>query len=277
MPDPLVPLDFEPDEIFLPEYRNYLVYCDDTGINSAFYGWGLFWIPEEARGRLTGMVGRIRERHGYRHEIKWRNVDARSADFYMDLTSQFFQRDWMMFHALLVKRDRVDKSLHEHPGEGRLKHLSMMVRKKIAFFAQGCEDKRYHLRVDPLGAHSGYKKADEKLHRISDAMIEKELGWSALSTVFVRDSKSLTGIQLADFFLGAVAAPWQGNATNPHRLAVSQHVYWHLGWNDHEADTEPDEWKFNIWHFHPPRSGLDRYVRSRRVQHRFPVKAYRRR
>ncbi len=51
------PGDNESDSTFLPGYRNYLVYCDDSGLHgSTHYAFGSFWIPAERRGDFPALV-----------------------------------------------------------------------------------------------------------------------------------------------------------------------------------------------------------------------------
>lgn len=190
--DTSVPNDGEDGSDFQPGYRNFLVYCDDTGLSDSHYGWGTLWIPEEARGRLSALVTKLREKHRYASEIKWKNVKDRPA-FYEELVDEFFQKNWLMFHALIVRASRVDMTLHEHLGEARLKHLATLLEKKVEFFAEGCPDKSYHVRVDPLGAHDGYAKADERLHTITNHVLAS--AWRRAQTDRVPEDCRLTTVR----------------------------------------------------------------------------------
>jgi len=105
--------DKESGSIFLPGYRNYLVYCDDSGLHgSTHYAFGSFWIPAERRGDFPALVTALRDVHNMHDEFKWQKINARNEKFYLDLVEMFFRRPWMMFHCLIVEKSYVDKEAH---------------------------------------------------------------------------------------------------------------------------------------------------------------------
>ena len=264
------------DEAVVPGYRNYLVYCDENGINgSVHYAFGSLWMPSERRGDFVALLDGVRDAHGYRDEIKWAKVTRWSQPFYVALIEEFFRRNWLMFHCLVVRKGYVDKDLHRDYDEARRKHFAMLVKSKIAFFSAGCRDKAYHVRVDPLP--SRYPKADEAAFRIVGATLKKELGLAPLKTLFTRNSKSTPGIQLADLLLGATMADWHEDAHGNPKRAVKRVLAEHLGWSDMRADTEPREWKFNIWYFYNPKAGKKREVAMRAVRLKVPMRSLARR
>src|SRR5437899_1289925 len=88
--------DEESGSIFLPGYRNYLVYRDDSGLHgSTHYAFGSRWIPAERRGDFPALVGALREKHNMHDEFKWQKINARNEAFYLDLVEMFFRRPWM--------------------------------------------------------------------------------------------------------------------------------------------------------------------------------------
>lgn len=271
----------EPDDEsdFLPTYRNILVYCDDSGINQRFYGWGSVWIPEEARGRLSQWMQDLKDANSFpaTDEVKWHGVSNRTRRFFEALIDEFFEKDWMAYHGIYVRKSWVDKKLHTDPGQARLKHLNVFLKKKVQFFSKAGIDSAYHVRVDPLGAHSGYSKEHEKAQVITNAMLTNTNHAEKIASFRVRDSKLSAGIQLADVLLGATIAPWQrdGPIESVAKAAISRRVYEHLGWTDHRADTSARVWKFNMWHWFPPNYGFQRYARERRVVFRTKPVPYR--
>ena len=71
--------DEESGSIFLPGYRNYLVYCDDSGLHgSTHYAFGSFWIPAERRGDFPALVKALRDKHHMHDEFKWQKINARN-------------------------------------------------------------------------------------------------------------------------------------------------------------------------------------------------------
>lgn len=259
----------------VPGHRNYLVYCDESGIDGqVYYGFGSLWLPWERRGDLTGLIGRLRERHRYEDEIKWTAVNRRSASFYRELVREFFARRWLMFHCIVIRKGAVDLSRHKDFDEARRKHFAMLLKAKVKFFSAGAKDKSYHARVDPLP--SRYEKADEAAFKIVGATLKKELGLTPLKTLITVDSKSSPGVQVADLLLGAVMSAWQKTVTSDHKKSVRAEVAAHLGWEDLHADTRHWEWKFNVWHFHDPTRGA-REARTRDLNLKVPMPPFRRR
>jgi len=263
MAKPIAEDDIEASPV--PGHRNYLVYCDESGIDGqVYYGFGSLWLPWERRGDLIGLVNELRRKHRYDDEIKWTAVNRRSEGFYRDLIQGFFTRTWLMFHCVIVRKGYVDRDFHKDFDEARRKHFAMLLKSKVKFFSAGARDKSYHVRVDPLP--SRYAKADEAAFKIVASALKKELGITPLQSLVTVDSKTSTGVQLADFFLGAAMADWQKDATSGFKKQIGQHISDHLGWNDLFADTPYDEWKFNIWYFFNPRAGKKREIKTRSVK-----------
>jgi hypothetical protein len=94
-----------PDEFEVPQHRNFLVYCDESGIDGQrYYGFGSLWMPWERRGDFCALVRELRKDHRYDDEIKWQHVNKRSVAFCCDLLDAFFAHKWLMFHALIVRK-----------------------------------------------------------------------------------------------------------------------------------------------------------------------------
>ncbi len=272
LPD-MPPGDEESAAIFLPEYRNYLVYCDDSGLHgSTHYAFGSFWIPAERRGDFPALINALRRKHGMWNEIKWTKIAPFTERFYIDLVNLFFERKWMMFHCLIVAKAYVDKAAHGGDYDlARRKHFALLPKTKIRALCAGGAKKLYHLRVDALP--SRYKKADEAAEKIINASLRAEIDQPrAVRTLFTRDSKTTTGIQMADLLLGAVMDDWGGSSTAAPKQRVKKAIAEHLGWADLRADTVPGEWKFNIWTFWDPTRGEKRSVKTRPVRLRVPMR-----
>lgn len=257
-----------------PAASNYLIYCDESGIDGqVFYGFGSLWLPWERRGDFSGLVGQLREKHRYHDEIKWTHVNRRSEAFYSELVTEFFTRPWLMFHCLVVRKGYVDKTKHKDYDEALRKHFAMLISKKVKFFSAGAPDKAYHARVDPLP--SRYAKADEATFKIAGSVLKKELGLAPLKSLLTIDSKTSPGIQVADLLLGATMADWQKASTSEFKGRVRALVAQHLGWPDLKADTRPREWKFNIWYFHVPVRGVAREASTRPVRLKIAMPPFR--
>lgn len=257
-----------------PGYRNYLVYCDESGhVGKKYYGFGSLWMPWERRGDFTGIVGALRDRHRYSHEIKWHKVDDRALHFYRDLVEEFFRRNWLMFHALVGRKGYIDRSLH--PGgydEALRKHFAMLIRSKILFFSQGDRRKAYHIVVDKLP--SSYDRADEAAHVIVDHALKRDMGFTPLHTLVTRDSKDAVGIQAVDVLIGAIVSDWNQEPCGPAKKDLRDWIAEHLGWRHLRADTRHWEWKFNVWYFRGRGETGAREVQSWALNLKYPVPPY---
>lgn len=266
--------DDDPDS---PGYRNYLIFTDESGTNGAtHYGFGSLWLPAERRGDIQRIVQELRNKNRLgMDEIKWKNIHRSNKNFYLDLVRFFFTHKWLMFHALVVRKGYVNKEPHGGDYDlARRKHFTMLLRKKIAFFARGSTDKAYHVRVDPLPTR--YDKADEAARKIGNSMLINEIGIPAIKTLFTRNSKTTLGIQLADLLIGAVISDICQEETGQHKHEVKQLIASHLGWPDLSADTKPHAWKFNLWYFHDPTENKPREIGTREVTLAVPMPAWKR-
>jgi hypothetical protein len=260
------------DPAAIPGYRNYLVYCDESGqTGKAYYGFGSLWMPYERRGDLTALVSQLCRRHRYSNEIKWHNVSGQNVEFYCELVEAFFRKSWLMFHCLVGRRGYIDKRYHRGGYDEALrKHFAMLIRSKIAFFAQRDRTKAYQVVVDQLP--SRYCRADEAAHAIVNNQLRQQLGFAPIHNIVTRDSREAIGIQLADVLVGAVVSSWNVAQVGDAKARVRRSVSECLSWKDLRADTFRNEWKFNIWHFYDPTSRKPRESCTRpvRLVHHLP-------
>ncbi len=186
-----MPTDEDSDRA-VPGYKNYLVYSDESGQSGkVYYGFGSLWMPWQRRGDFSALVNELRNKHSYRHEIKWNKVARATVPLCRDLVEEFFKRPWLMFHCLIVRKGYVDKSYHEDYDEAMRKHFAKLISSKIAYFSNSKQKKMYHVNVDPLP--SRYKKADEAAQVIINNTLKKELGLAPVHRLTTRDSKENPG------------------------------------------------------------------------------------
>ena len=255
--------------------RSWLIACDESGVHgSAHYGFGSLWLKWQRRGDFLEDFRAIKERHGFRDECKWNKVNSeRNLPFYQELISYFFQRHWIVFHCLVVRKDTVRKGeFHNNDWDlARRKHFTMLLTNKMGKALKRFPDREHEFRVyvDPIA--SRYDKADEAVEVISNNVLNQEFrGRSPVKSVITRDSKLTPSIQLCDLLLGAVMETWQQKASNPAKLAVRQIVAEHLGWNTFDSDTHVRERKFNIWYFFDTPKEAVRRVKTNIVHLKYP-------
>lgn len=246
-------------------HRHFLIYCDESGIHGKrLFGFGSLWITYERRGDFQRLWRDLHEAHFPPSEVKWQKVKTRTLPFFLALVDEFFRRNWLMFHCLLIGRDEVDLRLHGNSWDlARRKHFTMLLANKIKRFA--APGKHYMIRADPI--HSSYSKADEAAEVILRNIVEQVpllRGGDTIDSVRTVDSKSSPGVQLSDLLLGAVLEARHGDAESSAKKLVIARIASHLGWNDLHADTMPHIKKFNIWRFWDPTSGTKRPEVTRR-------------
>ena len=256
--------------------NTWLISSDESGVGGQeFYGFGSLWMPYERRGSFHGDFMAIRRRHRMpdAFEVKWSNLDGHTRRAVaLDLVGWFFQRPWLMFHCLVVRKADVDRSLHGGSFDlGRRKHFVMLLVNKMrqCTLAHPNRSNAFRVWVDPIA--SSYKKADEAAEVIARNTLRQMFTDSAVEveSLITRDSKDTPTIQLCDLLLGSVMEAWQGNARRQEKRDVAQHVALHLGWGDLRSDTFSTERKFNIWYFFDGQGS--RPVETRTVRLKYPL------
>ena len=256
--------------------NTWLISSDESGTGGQeFYGFGSLWMPYERRGTFYGDFMDIRRRHRLpdNHEVKWSKLDGHTRRVVaLDLIDWFFQRPWLMFHCLVVRKADVDRSHHDGSFDLALrKHFVMLLVNKMKQCARAHTDRAnvFRIWVDPIA--SSYKKADEAAHVIAKNTLRQMFTDQEVEveSVVTRDSKATPTIQLCDLLLGAVMDAWQGSARKQEKRDVARQIATYLGWDDLRSDTFSAERKFNIWYFYDRRK--PRPVVTRQVQLKYPL------
>ena len=236
------------------------VACDESGIDGQrYYGFGSLWMRYQRRGDFARIVRELREKHFYFQEIKWQKANSKKyAEFHLDLIRVFFSNSWLAFHCIVVEKSMVNKRFHNNDYDLAMrKHFTKLISTKISDVIRVHPDREcsFRIEVDPLP--SRYKKADEAFHVIANNILNRQFGQKGIiSSVVTKDSKSSENIQISDFLLGAVMSAYQGKITSDVKVALSNEIARHLGWESLDFDTWPKERKFNIWLFHDKSLGF---------------------
>ncbi len=147
-----------------PTKRHFLIYCDESGVDGrSLTGFGSLWITWERRGDFQQIWRDLHQNYFAPSEVKWTKVKKKTLPFFEALIDEFFKRNWLMFHCLIIGKPEVDMSFHNNDWDlARRKHFTMLLANKIRKFA--APGKQYRIRVDPI--HSSYQKADEAVEVI---------------------------------------------------------------------------------------------------------------
>lgn len=227
----------------------------------------------ERRGDFSGDFSSLANKYGFNQECKWSRASAmRFLPFCRELISYFFQRRWLVFHCLIVRKQVVAKAAyHESWDEARRKHYTMLLcdKMKRALSRFPASQHEFRIYVDKIA--SSYSKADEAMQVISQNILNQKFrAAKPVSSVRTRDSRDTPAIQLCDLLLGAVMETWHRQTLNPTKLAIRNEIARHLGWEKLDSDTHRSERKFNIfWYFHDPTREARR-VETRDVRLLYP-------
>jgi hypothetical protein len=223
----------------------------------------------QRRGDFLSDFRDMAAKHNFNQECKWSRASARHfSPFYQELISYLFQRRWLVFHCLVVRRQVVEKAeYHQNDWDlARRKHYTMLLTQKMRRALRKYPNRQHEFRLYVDTIASRYGKADEAMHVISNNVLNKEFrNVSPVTSVLTRDSHDTPTIQLCDLLLGAVMETWHRRTLNTTKLGIRTEIARHLGWRDLDADTHEAERKFNIWYFHDPIRET-RKVRTRDVK-----------
>lgn len=228
----------------------------------------------QRRGDFYRDFNDLAKKHHFENECKWSQTQRKYVGFYEELITYFFQKRWLVFHCLVVRKEGVRKEIyHDNDWDlARRKHYTLLLTDKMKKALRKFPKREHEFRVYVDLIASRYSKADEAMEVISNNILNKALGrTSPVSSVLTRDSKETPAIQLCDLLLGAVMETWQQKSTSSTHRAIRNSIARHLGWEDLDSDTMPNERKFNVWYFFdPPREA--RRVRTRAVKllHPYP-------
>ena len=254
--------------------KRCLIACDESGVHgSAHYGFGSLWLSWQRRGDFYSDFQNIAIRNKFREECKWSQAhQAYYLPYYEELIDYFFQKKWLAFHCLVVRKQMVRKEeYHQNDWDlARRKHYTMLLTAKMRDVLERFSHHEHEFRVYVDQIASRYAKADEAMEVITNNVLNQRFRKvSPVTSVVTRDSKDTPAIQLCDLLLGAVMENWQQKATNRTKKAIRKAIARHIGWENLDSDTRPSERKFNIWYFFDP-VRESRRVRTRKVSLFYP-------
>jgi hypothetical protein len=247
----------EPDPT--PTYKKLIVYGDESGVTGAKYqAYGSLWMPWERRGDFMRVLREVREAHGYEGGVALSASKAEGEGFALSLIDEVFRRRWLAFRCVITPATDSD--------ELRRLAFSALIRRRLRTI--GDLDKR-ELRLRLTKASRARDANGETTERAVHRLIGLEVdGKMERST---RPARSGAALEIVELLTSLVASDWEKKATSPQRRHLSDRAAENLGWSDLTADTDPSEWKFNIWYLEDPRTERPVERTHRTVQLRLPL------
>ena len=256
-----------------PRYRHVLGLGCERGVTfGPLHGCAALWMPFERRGDFSALVDRQRRLFQYDGPIGWRALSRRSEAFHRILLDEFFNRSWLMFHALIGHQSGPD-SAEDHDSTDSIdsrgsatrdtlsrRTFHRLVQSRIEFMGRENRTRCFHLCVVPVPS----RLHDENRARCADHLTREFRLPGDQSKVVVRDLDRAPAAQLADLFLHCLVTGWSDGRSNATQTLVARLLAQRLGWKDLRARTGPGEWKFQIATVPGLEAGLGRAVPVRR-------------
>ena len=221
------------------------IYCDESchleNDGHSFMGLGAFLCPKEQLTSLKRDLTALKEKHNLspKYEIKWNKISSGKLDFYLDLVDYYFEQSHLGFRALIVpEKDKLDFERFELNHNEFYYRMYFLLLNKV--FRPSEKFNIFLDKKDTVGSHR-----TEKLHQVlcnSNYDSSREM----INRIQIDSSNFLIGIQLADFFLGAVMYANRELESSTAKLKVVERIRVRSGKNLLKK-TRQDEYKMNIF------------------------------
>lgn len=226
-------------------------------------------MPESRQDEFRREFARIKQASGYPHEVGWKKKNNKKyLGCFLDLVDFFFEKEWLAFHCLIVRKGDINKEFHGGDYDlARRKFYTEL----IALKAQRCADAHPGPRnsvlvlVDPIASRN--KRADQCMRAVANHMLGRSRG--LIEDVRTVDSKLYPEVQLSDLLAGVVNDSWTHQSSSEEGRQIRSRLLSHIGWAE-MSDTHPSERKFNIWYFWDKARG-QRQVETQAVRLRCPL------
>jgi len=225
------------------------VFCDESGTSGKerCYSIGALSIPSDRVPRFNQVMAESAQLHGVQGEVKWEKVRKGHGliNFGIDSLKKIIRGSTRL--SIIV----VNKSLYRKWNQGNREEAfyttySLLLKSFVQSFSQQfdvvCDD-----RCD------SYPKQDEVVQIVTNNMLAQIGSQADLATLAKCDSREHLGLQVVDFFTGAVNCGHNlylnpEAQVSPGKLLFLERMARILGWDRVVYDTYPDR-SFNIWHF----------------------------
>jgi hypothetical protein len=229
----------------------YNVYCDESchleNDHQGVMVLGAMWCPLVSVPQLVAEVRAIKIQYGIpsSFEIKWTKISPAKVDFYLALVRYFFSQDDLHFRALIVP----DKSLlrhkenHQTHDEWYYKMYFDMLKIILSPHDQ------YRIYLDIKDTRGG-----TKIKRLHEVLCNNmfDFSRSVVERIQLVRSHEVDILQLADLFIGAIAAANRDTTSSPAKQEIIDLMRSYSGYSL-DRSTLYRENKINLFRWHARR------------------------
>lgn len=245
-------------------HRRLLVYGVESGIvgqHGLFTGYGSLWMPWERRGDFMRILREVRLAHAYSGPIDLSHLKTDAEAFALALIDEVFQRRWLSYRCLIAK-GHVDT-------ESDPRAFTRLIAQRLLTLPGGLADRELRLRVTKNARTAG-PNGDRTIDQLERLLVDRVPAPPTFDRS-LRAARSAEPLEVVELLTSLVVSDWERRPTTVYRKKLSLRAAENLGWSDLAADTQPSEWKFNIWYLPDPRAEAASESTQRSVQLRLPL------
>ncbi|PIF61151.1 DUF3800 domain-containing protein [Flavobacterium sp. 11] len=171
-------------------------------------------MPASYRDEFKASINEIKQKHKVYGELKWSKVSPFYFDLYIDLIDYFFSTDLLRSRVLLVESIKVDNVKFNNADAelGFYKFYYQLLHHWIFDF------NNYEIFVD-------FKVNRDKGRILTlESKLDNANLTSDITQIQALPSNQSSGIQLADFITGLVAAKFNGEIVSIAKLNLIKHI-----------------------------------------------------
>lgn len=228
-----------------PGAENFHIYCDESSTrDNQYMVIGGIWCPWSLEATLRAELARVKTRCRL-GEVKWGKVTERYLPHYQDFASVLFHYPQVCANFIIIDKRLVDyRTYHNNDRElAFYKFYFLLVSRNIL------PTYRYWLYVDQRP-----DRQDERLSELRDVINNyhnRENGQRPIRHAEPRISKNDDLIQLADLYVGAVQAAWNGVITRQAKLDLCAFMAQQAKLASLSTATFRGARPINIWYWRP--------------------------
>lgn len=221
--------------------KTYNVYCDESSVensSSEFFYIGSIVFQRDQRDEFKNALKEIYARYDFKGELKWNKLSNSYLGLYKEVVD-FFYDNKIAFRAVKVPKKEIDLNKY-HDGDGELAFYKFYYYLLKWFFKSNT---RFYIFLDKRNNRQGVRVRGLGFYlRAFMAGLEN----TELKHIQAYDSKENIFIQLADFFVGAVAYS-NSDGSSEIKNTMVDYISIKIGKDDLKFKSPNTELKFNIF------------------------------